>query len=99
MLVKITKEHYRALDPRTVEKFELGSVKELDNDLAQDIIKNGFGIEHKEFKTNIENKAIFEAPENKEELNKKNIEQESKEISKEEEKKESEEKSKKKTKK
>lgn len=97
MLVKITKEHYRALDPRTVVKFELNDTKELEDEIAQDIIKNNFGVEVKSLKAKIENKAIFEAPENKEE-----IKEELPEISKDEEtkeSKESEEKSKKKNKK
>ena len=65
MLVKITKAHSRALDPRTVVRFETGHIDEYEESLAKDIIKNGFGVEHKQLKAQIENKAIFEVPENK----------------------------------
>lgn len=68
MLVKITKTHNRALDPRTTQMFHAGSEIELEDEIAQDIIKNHFGVEHKQLKVEIENKAIFAASENKKEV-------------------------------
>ena len=70
MFIKITKTHHRALDPRTTKTFYIDDVHEFEEDLAKDFIKNGFAVEHKEFKQKIENKAIFEVPEIKEEENK-----------------------------
>lgn len=66
MFIKITKTHHRALDPRTTKTFHINDVHEFDEVLAQDFIKNGFAVEHKELKQEIENKAILELPEVKE---------------------------------
>lgn len=67
MLVKITRTHHRALDPRTTKTFFINEVLELEQDLALDIIKNGFGVEFVSKKIEIENKAILNLPETKEE--------------------------------
>lgn len=88
MFIKITKTHHRALDPRTTKTFCINDVHEFDEDLAQDFIRNGFAVEYKELKQEIENKAILEIPETKgifedvseeelkEEFSNKNLEQE-----------------------
>lgn len=68
MFIKITKTHHRALDPRTTKTFHINDVHEFEEELAQDFIKNGFAIEHKELKQKIENKAILELPEIKGEI-------------------------------
>lgn len=66
MLIKITKSHNRAYDPRTVEFLNKDLIRDFEDEIALDIIKNGFGIEIKKQKEVIENKAIFEIAENKE---------------------------------
>lgn len=87
MFIKITKTHHRALDPRTTKTFSIGDVHEFEEDLAQDFIKNGFAIEYKELKQEIENKAILELPEIKEEEVKKESEETSESLEEESEKK------------
>lgn len=67
MLIKITKTHHRALDPRTTKTFYIGDTHDFEEELAQDFIRNGFAVESKQLKTKIENKAILEVPETKSE--------------------------------
>lgn len=68
MFIKITKTHHRALDPRITKTFHINDVHEFSEELAQDFIKNGFAVEYKESKQEIDNKAILEVPESKEEI-------------------------------
>jgi hypothetical protein len=65
MLIRILKTHHRALDPRTTVTLYSGEVAQFEETIANSLIKSGFGVEHKQLKTTIENKAIFVAPENK----------------------------------
>lgn len=68
MKIKILKDNNTAIDPRTVVSFKKDEIVELNQDLANDLIKYGLAIEIIEEKMlpKFENKAIFSAPENKE---------------------------------
>ena len=69
MKIKILTDNDTATDPRTVVSFKKDEIVELNQDLANDLIKYGLAIEIIEEKMlpKFENKAIFFAPENKEE--------------------------------
>lgn len=69
MKIKILKTHNTAIDCRTVVTFNEGEMVEVENEIADSLIKGKFAIEILEEKMlpKFENKAIFNAPENKEE--------------------------------
>tara|TARA_R110000868_G_scaffold17344_1_gene76323 strand:+ start:7917 stop:8291 length:375 start_codon:yes stop_codon:yes gene_type:complete len=67
MLIKITKTHHRALNPRTTVTLKLGSVQDFENCIAVSLINSGLGVEYKELKQKIDNKAFLEVPEVKSE--------------------------------
>lgn len=66
MQIKILKTHETAIDCRTIVEFKKDEIVDLDDNVANSLIRNGLGIVFEQkMMPKIENKAIFNTPENK----------------------------------
>ena len=66
MQIKILKTHETAIDCRTIVEFKKDEIVDVDDNVANSLIRNGLGIIFEEkMLPKFENKAIFNTPENK----------------------------------